>query len=516
MKGKSALVLVILFLALVGFGFLVYYGAGTSKIFSLANIKQGLDLKGGVSILYEADAESPTVEQMDAATAVIQGRLDNFGYTEAEVAIEGGKRIRVDIPGVENAEEAITQIGATAMLMFAEETAATTEPLASITPIIDGGSSSDINIVVEQPTVEVVNPADTTAVAPATDGTTAETPAADGAATPAPAADGTETAAPAADGTVTVAPADGTAAADPAEAALGLNIILTGEMVERAQAMVQTQQQGSLPEYVVTLDFTPEGRAIFEEATGRNIGKPIYIMMDNQMLSAPTVNERITGGNAIITGGFTQQEAKNLADMIQGGALPFSLNVIYFNNVGAKLGVDALSSSMLAGAIGICLVVLFMLFIYKFLGVTADLALIIYIELMFLCLSLFGVTLTLPGIAGIILSVGMAVDANVIIFERIREELALGKTLRASIDAGFKRAFPAILDGNVTTLIAAAVLFGMGSGPVRGFAQTLSIGVILSMFTALVITRFVLNAFVHIGVNNPNLYSSKRKAGANS
>ncbi|KAI4453206.1 single-stranded-dna-specific exonuclease recj [Holotrichia oblita] len=262
-------------------------------------------------------------------------------------------------------------------------------------------------------------------------------------------------------------------------------VVLTGDYVVNASRYVMTKSEGALPEQAVSLEFTSEGQLLFEEATGNNIGKPIYIFLDTEILSAPTVNEKITGGNAVITGSFDVQYADELAALIRAGALPFALDIIYMKNVGAKLGSDAMSTSITAGIIGICLVVVFMLGVYKFLGLTADFALLVYIELMMLVLSAFKVTLTLPGIAGIILSVGMAVDANVIIFERIREELGAGKTLRASIDAGFKRAFPAIFDGNVTTLIAAAVLFWLGSGSVRGFAQTLSIGVILSMFTAL-------------------------------
>lgn len=434
MKGKSALVLILLFLALVGFGLLIGFGVGDGKFFSVNNISQGLDLKGGVSILYEADKENPTKDEMDSATSLIQGRLDRKGYTEAEVAVESGNRIRVDIPGVADAEEAISEIGQTAMLYFAEINDEDFD-----FSVHDSSTDKDVNF----------------------------------------------------------------------------KVVLTGDYVVNAYRQVITKSQGALPEQAVALEFTSEGQALFEEATGNNIGKPIYIFLDNDILSFPTVNEKISGGNAIITGSFTVEYADELASLIRAGALPFALNIIYMNNVGAKLGVEALSTSIIAGIIGICLVIAFMLVVYKFLGVSADLALIIYIELMLIILSLFKITLTLPGIAGIILSVGMAVDANVIIFERIREELSSGKTLKAAKDAGFKRAFPAILDGNVTTLIASFILFWLGSGPVRGFAQTLSIGVILSMFTALVVTRLILTSFMKIGVNNPNLYS-KKIGGANS
>ena len=234
-------------------------------------------------------------------------------------------------------------------------------------------------------------------------------------------------------------------------------------------------------------------------------------MLDDEVVSAPVVNAEITDGNAMITGNFTPEEAERTASLIRAGSLPFNLNVLKMENVGARLGADALSTGLKAGIVGIALVLLFMLIVYKALGFAADWALAIYIGLELVALSIFDVTLTLPGIAGIVLSVGMAVDANVVIFERMKEELLEGHSLRASVHNGFSRALPAIIDGNVTTIIAAGVLFWLGTGTVKGFAQTLMIGIIISMFTAIFITRIILQGMIYIGINNPKFYGLRTK-----
>ena len=213
----------------------------------------------------------------------------------------------------------------------------------------------------------------------------------------------------------------------------------------------------------------------------------------------------------MITGQFSGEEAEELASLIRAGSLPFNLNILQMKNVGARLGADALSGGIRAGFVGIALVLLFMIAKYKLLGFAADWALIIFIGLELIFLSIFKVTLTLPGIAGLVLSAGMAVDANVVIFERIKEELIGGNTLRVAIKNGFKRATPAILDGNVTTLIAAVVLYFMGSGTVKGFAATLTIGIVLSMFTALFVTRLIVNSMMQAGIHNPKYYGMRLK-----
>lgn len=412
MKARGRIMLVIMLVIAAALSFVSYQGIGEGKTLSAGNIKQGLDLSGGVYIVYEADKEDVTVEEMQAAVSLIQGRMDWNGWTEAEVAQEGTNRIRVDIPGVENAEEAIREIGQTAQLSFVDETG---------------------------------------------------------------------------------------------------KVLLTGDMVADATKQVGATQKGVNAEPYVALKFNDEGKQLFAEATAANIGKPIYIVMDGEVISAPMVQSAITTGEASITGNFTGESAEELASLIRAGSLPFNLNVIQMKNVGARLGADALATGVKAGAIGLALVLIFMLVVYKVLGFAADLALIIYVGLELILLNAFNITLTLPGIAGIILSVGMAVDANVVVFERLKEELVEGKTLRVAVKNGFSRALPAILDGNVTTLIAAVVLFFLGSGTVKGFATTLIMGIIISMFTALVVTRLIVNGLMQGGCSNPKYYGMRSK-----
>ncbi len=412
MKMKGRGMLLVMLIVAVALSAISYRGIGSKKALSVHRIEQGLDLSGGVDIVYEADKETVTDAEMQAAISLLQGRLDWNGWTEAEVAREGDKRIRVQIPGVEDAEEAIQQIGQTAQLSFVDESG---------------------------------------------------------------------------------------------------NVLLTGDMVKDASKQVGATDANSPSQPYVALEFNEEGTERFAEATAANIGKPIYIVMDTEVISAPTVQAAITDGQAIISGNFTGEEAEQLASLIRAGSLPFNLNVMQMKNVGARLGADALSTGIHAGIVGIALVLIYMLFAYKLLGFAADWALVIYVGLELVVLSLFHVTLTLPGIAGIVLSVGMAVDANVVIFERVKEELVLGKTLRNALKIGFKRATPAIMDGNITTLIAAAVLFFLGSGTVKGFATTLMIGIIISMFTALVITRIIINGLMYAGVQNPKYYGLRLK-----
>lgn len=408
MKVKSGLIL-ILVVVLIGLtGGVAYFGIGKNHFLGAQNIRQGLDLKGGVNIVYEADKENPTDEEMSAAIEMIQGRLDRGNYTEAEVAREGSRRIRVDIPGVEDPNKAIEDIGATAQLQF-------------ISP--EG------------------------------------------------------------------------------------EVILTGNEVKDARREVVNDN--GITKAVVALEFNSKGKEAFAEATEKYLGQMIMIALDDTIISAPTVNAVITEGNAIIDGVGTVEEADELAARIKAGALPFKLTPLQSNSVGAKLGASALESSLKAGFIGIILVLIFMLVVYRVPGLAADLALIFYCGAVVIILSYLQSTLTLPGIAGIILSVGMAVDANVIIFARIREELSAGKTLRAALDSGFSKAFSAILDGNITTLIAAGVLYWIGTGLIKSFAQTLGIGILVSMFTSLVVTRIMLKQFVNLGLKNPKLYGAK-------
>ena len=410
MKGKSTIMLLIMILVAAGLGALSFFGVGDNYLFGVQGIKQGLDLKGGVSIIYQADKANPTLSEMQSAQSLLQQRLDRRGYTEAEVAIQGGNRLRIDIPDIADAEEAIAQIGQTAQLVFTN----------------DGGEEGNFEV------------------------------------------------------------------------------LLTGERVSDAYRATNDGQ------IVIALEFDSEGSRLFEQATGDNIGRPLMIWLDDDILSAPTVNDRIVGGNAVITGGFTPAEAEELAALIRSGSLPFKLDILSTNNIGAKLGTNALASSLLAGGIGFLLVILFMFLVYRVAGLAADLALITYLAIVLVLLSLFGVTLTLPGIAGIVLSVGMAIDANVVIFERIKEEIAGGRSMRAAIQTGYKRALPAIIDSNITSLLVALVLFWLGSGPIKGFAQTLSIGIIVSMFTAIVLTRLIINSLIGIGLMKPTLFGKPK------
>lgn len=412
MKFQGRFRLLLMLLVAIGLSILSYRGIGAEGKFSVSQIEQGLDLSGGVDIVYEADQEFVTEAEMNAAISLLQGRLDWNGWTEAEVAREGSKRIRVQIPGVENAEEAIEQIGQTAQLSFVDSTG---------------------------------------------------------------------------------------------------KVLLTGDMVAAAEKQVGAVDENSPSMPYVALEFNEEGKKLFAEATEANIGKVIHIVMDDEIISSPVVQTAITDGQAMITGQFSGEEAEELASLIRAGSLPFDLNVLQMKNVGARLGADALSGGVKAGFVGVALVLIFMIGKYKLLGLAADWALVIYIGLELVLLSLFHVTLTLPGIAGLVLSIGMAVDANIVIFERIKEELISGNTLRVSIRNGFKRATPAILDGNVTTLIAAIILFFLGSGTIKGFATTLMIGIILSMFTALFITRLIVKGLMQAGVHNPKYYGLRLK-----
>ena len=283
-------------------------------------------------------------------------------------------------------------------------------------------------------------------------------------------------------------------------------VVLEGSEVKDAQAEITKSSSTGAKEYVVQLTLTSEGAEKFGKATEANIGKQIMIAYDDDVICSPTVKSAIYDGNPTITGMESYEAAEELASYIRIGGLSLELEKIRSNVVGAKLGDEALKTSLIAGAIGLALVIIFMCVMFRVPGVVSSIALILYTVLELVVLNAFDVTLTLPGIAGIILSIGMAVDANVIIFVRIREEIGAGKSVKTAIRTGFSKALSAIVDGNVTTLIAALVLGLKGSGSVKGFAQTLAIGIILSMFTALVISRLLINAFYVLGAKSEKLY----------
>ena len=286
--------------------------------------------------------------------------------------------------------------------------------------------------------------------------------------------------------------------------------VITGADVQTATAKAGEDKMGNR-EYSIELSLNEDGKEKFAKATRENINKPISIIYDGAEISSPIVQSEIPDGLAYISGNYTYESADNLASTNRIGGLKLELEELRSNVVGAQLGEQAISTSLKAGAIGLVLIIIFMIFVYYLPGLASGLALLIYTELVLVILNAFNITLTLPGIAGIILGIGMAVDANVIIFARVREEMTRGKSVKNSLKTGFQKAMSAIVDGNVTTLIAAAVLWFRGSGPVKGFAQTLAIGIIVSMFTALVVTRLIVFAFYAVGLRKESLYYRPRK-----
>ena len=270
------------------------------------------------------------------------------------------------------------------------------------------------------------------------------------------------------------------------------NVVLSGSDLKDARAQISQGNQA-----VVGLEFNSEGADKFAELTAKNIGKQIAIVLDGEVLTAPVVQEAITGGRAQISGSRSIEDAERLAILLRSGSLPVKIEILENRTVGPTLGQDSKEKSIKAFGIGIAGVFVFMILFYRLSGIVADIALLLYVMLLLLAMRYLGATLTLPGIAGIILSIGMAVDANVLIFERFKEEIRRGKTLRSAMDAGFGRAFVTIFDSNVTTLMAAAILFYLGTGPIKGFAVTLALGVILSMFTAITVTKYLLRFLIY-------------------
>ena len=393
--------LAVFFVIIIAAGwYLTIFGAGPVDPLK-DRIKLGLDIKGGVYVVMEAKTDLTGDElkkAMEQTQTVIEERVNQLGLAEPVVTIEGDKRIRVELPGAEDAQEAIEQIGKTAQLQFA---------LADGTIVLDGGNVKDASVTTD------------------------------------------------------------------------------------------SQKAG----YAVALEFDSEGSDLFYQATSTAYsgsvtssidGVPndsIMIILDGQIISYPQVNEPISGGKCTITGNFTQDEASNLAALIRGGALPLELNEVNSSVQSAKIGYNALEMSVYAGLIGLAIILILMLVAYKGMGIAADLALLFYVIIVLNIIAAMGSVLTLPGIAGIILSVGMAVDANVVIFSRIREEIEGGKTVRSAVQSGFKRAMSTVIDSQVTTLIAAVILYEIGTSSVKGFAWTFMIGIIVSIFTAVVVTQ---------------------------
>lgn len=416
---KKKIIYSIIILALLfGMSYVAIFGM-KDGYGSIGQIKQGLDLAGGVSITYEIQEDNPSDQDVSDTIYKLQQRVTNYS-TEAEVYKEGGNRITVEIPDVTDANAILEELGQPGTLMFLDSD--------GYTKFSNGEECTPL---------------------------------------------------------------------------------LTGSDVKNAVAGADTSQS-STSKYVVSLEFNDEGKQKFADATSDNVGKIIYIVYDGKVVSAPRVNEAITGGSAQIDGMSSYDEANTLASYVRIGAMPLELKEMRSQVVGAKLGETAIQTSLLAGAIGLAILCLFMIIAYRVPGVAACLALVIYVALDIFILSVYEITLTLSGIAGIVLSIGMAVDANVVIFSRIREEIGAGKSVDAAIEQGFKKAMSAVVDGNVTTIIAALVLYLRGSGSVKGFAVTLGIGVVLSMFTALVISKTIVRLLYNFGCKSEKLYGSVR------
>lgn len=441
-------------------------------------IRQGIDLAGGSVITFQAQANNPTDAEMETVKSIYETRLNGAGYTEARISVGEGGKVTIEIPtGSTPASEEPAVVEEEAA--DAETTEAAEEEAAEAEDVEATEAAEDTADEPEKETEASKSATEQTDEAVALLSQVAK---------------------------LTFRDADG-------------NVVLEGTDVKSAKSQYGQPTQNSNSQYYVQVEFTAEGAKKFADATAAAAAKAspnniIQIVMDETVVSAPRVSEKIDSDSCVISGSFTAEEASRLANQINSGNLPFEMKKISQSTVGAELGSDALPTSQKAAAIGIVLVMLFMLWRYRIPGLVADLSLLIYTGLICLAMGVFHVNLSLSGIAGIVLSIGMAVDADCIIFERMKEELALGKSIRAAVDAGFSKAFSAILDSNVTTIISCVVLYMSGIGTVTGFATTLGIGVILSMFTAIVITKFLLRNLVNIGIENRALfYNTKKVAG---
>lgn len=423
-------------------------------------INLGLDLKGGAHIVLQAKSvpgSALTDDSIERLLAVLRNRIDQYGVAEPVIQREGRDRVIVDLPGVEDPEAALELIGKTALLEFRKVIGAT--PAVPPGPERPNYDNDEEFKTAQERWNEAKSEIETYKSELEKQSQTIE-------------------------GAIVAQDDEG-------------RYFLLGSALVSGKHLVDAKTQfDNLGRAVVTLEFNSEGAKLFEQATADNVGKQIAIILDGNVVSAPVVQERISGGSAQISGRFSATEAQRLAIMLRAGALPVPVEVIENRSVGPSLGADSVRSGLKAGLIGTLLVLGFMLLYYRSLGLAADVALGVCILLVFAGLISLKATLTLPGIAGIILTIGMAVDGNILIYERVKEESEMGKTPSAAIDAGFKKALTTILDANVTTLIAAGVLYYFGSGPVRGFAVTLSIGILASVFSAVIVTRVLLQALM--------------------
>ena len=441
-KSRGIISLILVAAVMIFLGFTCIFGLNSWGMGAAKNINLGLDLEGGVSITYRAVGETPSQEDMDDTVYKLQRRVEEYS-TEAQAYQQGNDRISIEIPGVQDANAILEELGQPGSLYFIRQNDSSGNPNYSINA---DGTAYELTKTIDE--LE-------------TDG----------------------------------------------------SIVLTGNEVESASAGTYSDSTTNATKYAVSLKLNDEGTAAFAAATQEAYaaGESIAIYYDGELVSVPNVNNVIENGEAEITGMASYEEAESLASTIRIGGLNVELEEISSEVVGAQLGQEALDTSLLAGAIGLAIVCIFMCFVYLLPGLASSLALILYTELVLILLNAFDITLTLPGIAGIILGIGMAVDANVIIFARVKEELSDGKSVHAALNAGFHKAMSAIIDGNVTTLIAAGVLWLRGSGSVRGFAQTLALGIVVSMFTALVITRLIVYSFYALGIRNRKVYGKELK-----
>lgn len=447
MKKSNAIITLLVFLAvLAGVTFIDVKGIDGNGKVAASDITLGLDLAGGVSITYEVVGdEEPSATDLADTKRKLEERVYNYS-NEAQVYLEGNNRINVEIPGVTDANAILEELGNPGTLYFLAQKGSDGSNNYSQTIVQDADGNASLAYVLNRSIDEIV--------------------------------------------------ADGC-------------VVLNGSDIKSAEAVpYQDSQTGNTSSYCIDLLLNDEGKQKFADATtsAYQNGETIAIYYDGNVICAPTVNGALTDGRAQISGNYSYEDAEKLASLIRIGGLKLELNEIHSKVVGAQLGSDAIKTSLKAGIIGLAVIAVFMIAVYFLPGFVASLALLLYTALIVLLLNGFDITLTLPGIAGIILSIGMAVDANVIIFARIREELATGKTVKSSIKIGFDKALSAILDGNITTLIAALVLLIFGSGSIKGFAQTLILGIVLSMFTALFVTRWLIRAFYTIGFTSEKWY----------
>ena len=425
-------------------------------------VKLGLDLKGGAHIILRAkgtDAAPVDRAGIDSLIAVLRNRIDQYGIVEPQIQREGEDRVAIDLPGVEDPEAALELIGRTALLEFRK----VAEAGPSMPPQVERKNyrnDDDYNRAMQN--IASLNAQSILKIQEFENRVKSD---------------------------------------DSLIAARGENgeAYLLGELYVTGRDLTDAwPTRDELQKPAVSLRFNSDGASAFESATGANIDRQIAIVLDGTVISAPVVRAKISGGEAQISGNFTYEEALRLSVMLKAGNLPFEVEVLENRSVGPTLGADSVNAGVRSGLIGAGLVVAFMLVYYGFLGIAADIAMAISMLMLMAIMILLKTTLTLPGIGGIILTIGMAVDGNILIYERMREEFRSGKTIMAALDSGFRKALVVILDSNVTTLIAAAVLFYFGSGPVRGFAVTLSQGVMTSMFGNIIVTRALLQIMLRV------------------